>query len=159
MLYRVKKFYSVLITIAEFFQSILLLAMRLYWGGSLVLTGWGKLHSISNVRDYFASLNIPFPLFNAYLVGTIECVCGLCLFLGLASRLVTLPIMGVLIGALVTEHRAALLNVWNNPQSFINQLPFNYLLTAFIVFAFGSGKISFDFLIQRLFYSSSKKNN
>ncbi len=145
-----KKFYSALTKCGEFFQPILLLAMRLYWGGSLVLSGWGKLHNISNVSDYFASLHIPFPHFNAYLVGTIEFVCGLCLFLGLASRLVTLPLIVILIGALVTDNLAALLNVWNDPQNFIMQLPFNYLLAALIVFAFGPGKISLDYLIEWL---------
>lgn len=153
------KFYSFLTTIGEFFQSILLLAMRLFWGGSLAIGGWGKLHHISDVSDYFASLNIPFPLVNAYLVGTIECVCGLCLVLGLASRLITLPIIGVLVGALVTEHREALLNIWNDPQHFINQLPFNYLLTALIVFAFGAGKFSLDFLIHKFCCSSSRNDN
>ena len=46
-----------------------------------------------------------------------------------------------LFGAFLTEHREALLNVWNDPQNLIVQLPFNYLLTALIVLAFGPGII------------------
>jgi putative oxidoreductase len=152
-----KKFYLTIISLGTYFQSILLLAMRLYWGGSLVISGWGKLHHIANVSEYFASLNIPFPMLNAYLVGTIEFVGGICLLIGLASRLISIPLICVLVGALLTEHREALLNAWNDPQTLINQLPFNYLLTALIVFAFGSGKISVDYLIQKLCCSPKNK--
>jgi putative oxidoreductase len=130
--------------------------MRLYWGGSLVLTGWGKLHNISAISDYFSNLGIPLPTINAYLVGTIELVGGFCLLTGLASRLAAIPVIGVLIGAFLTEHRAALLNAWNNPQNLITQLPFNYLLTALIVLAFGPGKVSIDYLIQKYFYPKDK---
>jgi putative oxidoreductase len=151
----IKKFYLMLIAFGNILQSFLLLTMRLFWGGSLVLTGWGKLHNIPAISQYFSSLNIPFPTINAYLVGSIELVCGFCLLIGLASRLASIPVICVLIGALVTEHRVALLNTWNDPQNFIIQLPFNYLLTALIVLAFGPGKISIDYLIQKFVF----KNN
>lgn len=153
-----ENFYASLTSCGRGFQSILLLAMRLYWGGSLVISGWGKLHNLAGVSEYFASLNIPLPTLNAFLVGSIECFGGFFLLIGLASRLVSLPIIGILIGALLTEHREALINAWQDPQQLINQLPFNYLLTALIIFAFGPGKLSVDFLIQKLFYASSDKD-
>lgn len=121
-------------------------------------TGWGKLHHISQISEYFSSLGIPFPTLNAYLAGSTELICGFCLLIGLASRLISIPLIGVMVVAFLTEHHAALINAWQDPQNFINQLPFNYLLTALIVFAFGPGKISVDFLIQKLFFSSSKSN-
>lgn len=151
-------FYNALISCGTFFQSILLLAMRLFWGGSFMISGWGKLHHISSVSDYFSSLGIPFPTINAYLSGGTELICGFCLLIGLASRLTTLPLIIVMIVALLTEHHAATINAWQDPQNFINQLPFNYLLTALIVFAFGPGKISADFLIQKLFFSPSESD-
>jgi putative oxidoreductase len=146
-----KNFYLIIISVGNSLQSILLLAMRIYWGGSLILSGLGKLYNISASSEYFFSLNIPFPTINAYLVGSIECVGGFCLFIGLASRLASIPVICILIGALLTEHREALINALNDPQNLIIQLPFNYLLTAFIVLAFGPGKISIDFLIKKFF--------
>lgn len=146
-----QNFYQGLISFGTFIQSILLLAMRVYWGGSFVITGWGKLHNISDVSNYFSSLGIPFPTLNAYMAGSTEFICGFCLLIGLASRLVSIPLICVMIVALLTEHRAALLNAFNDPQNFISQLPFNYLLTALIVLAFGPGKISIDYLIQKFF--------
>jgi putative oxidoreductase len=153
-----ESFYRSLITVGRYFQSILLLAMRLYWGGSLVISGLGKLQNASAVAEFFASLNIPYPLVNAYLVGSIELIGGLCLFIGFASRLASLPLISVLTVALLTEHKEALFNALNDPLTFIHQLPFNYLLTAFIVFAFGPGKLSVDYLIQKFFYPADKKN-
>jgi putative oxidoreductase len=147
-----KIFYLMIISIGNSLQPILLLAMRIYWGGSLILTGFGKLYNISAISEYFFSLNIPFPTINAYLVGSIELVGGFCLFIGLASRLASIPVICILIGALLTEHREALLNALNDPQNLIIQLPFNYLLTALIVLAFGPGKISIDFLIEKFFF-------
>jgi len=146
-----KIFYLMIISVGNSLQPILLLAMRIYWGGSLILTGFGKLSNISAISEYFFSLSIPFPTINAYLVGSIELVGGFCLFIGLASRLASIPVICILIGALLTEHRAALLNALNDPQNLIIQLPFNYLLTALIVLAFGPGKISIDFLIEKFF--------
>ncbi len=150
MTYLSKNFYESLTSVGNSLQSVLLLVMRLYWGGSLAVSGWGKLHNIAGVSDYFASLNIPFPLVNAYLVSGIELIGGVCLLIGLFSRLAALPVIGILIGALLTEHREALFNAWNDPQNLIIQLPFNYLLTALIVFIFGPGKLSVDYLIQKL---------
>ena len=148
--------YHMLISIGTIVQSILLLAMRIYWGGSFLLTGWGKWHNIPSISDYFSSLNIPFPTFNAYLVGSIELIGGFCLLIGLASRLVSIPLIVIMVTALFTEHREALVNAWDDPQNLITQLPFNYLLTALIVFAFGPGKISADFLIQKIWFSKLK---
>lgn len=138
-------------------QSILLLAMRIYWGGSFLLTGWGKWHNIPAISDYFSSLGIPFPTFNAYLVGSIECIGGFCLLIGLASRVASIPLICVMVVALLTEHHEALMNAWDDPQNLITQLPFNYLLTTLIVLAFGPGKISVDFLIQKWFFSPAKE--
>lgn len=149
-------FYTLLISYGNFFQSLLLLAIRIYWGGSFLISGWGKLHHMAGVSDYFSSLGIPFPTLNAYLAGCTELIGGFCLLIGLASRLTAIPLIFVMVVALLTAHHAALINAWNDPQNLINQLPFNYLLTALIIFAFGPGKLSVDFLVQKSFFSSSQ---
>jgi putative oxidoreductase len=144
-----KAAYCRLISIGDCLQAFLLLAMRLYWGGSLMLAGWGKVQHIGSTSDFFASLGIPFAFVNAYLVGYIELVGGACLVLGFASRLVCIPIMCVMLVALLTAHQPALINALQAPKELIAQPPFTYLLTVLIVFAFGPGKISVDYLIER----------
>jgi putative oxidoreductase len=149
-----RRFYGAIIAFGTFLQPFLLLAMRLFWGGSLFMTGWGKLHNISSVSDFFSSLAIPFPTLNAYLVGSTEFFCGFCLMVGLASRLVSLPLIFCMGVALLTAHHEAVVNLWADPQNFISQLPFNYLLTALIVLAFGPGQLSLDYLIGRWWLKS-----
>jgi putative oxidoreductase len=82
-------------------------------------------------------------------VASFETVGGLLLILGLASRLIAIPLTVVLCTAYATAHRAALLNIFDDPETFISQPPFNFLVMCLIVFAFGPGKYSLDYLIER----------
>src|SRR5277367_6243110 len=84
--------YAWVFTKVDNLQSPLLLAIRLYWGWQLMQTGWGKLQDIQKVVDFFTSLNIPMPEFNAYMVSYLELAGGALLFAGLASRLISIPI-------------------------------------------------------------------
>ena len=112
--------------------------------------GLGKLTNIPNIAAYFQTLGIPFAEANAYLVGSVEAVGGLFLMLGLASRLVSIPLIITMCTAYATAHREALVNVFHDPDTFISQGPFNFLLMCLLVFAFGPGKFSLDALIKRL---------
>ncbi len=132
----------------DFLKDYLLLAMRLYWGWNFFISGWGKFGKIDLVQDFFGSLHIPFPLFNAYLVASVELVGGLCLIVGFASRWVSIPLAITMIVALFTAHLSESSAVFENPQRLISQLPFNYLLTSLIVLCFGPGKISIDHIIS-----------
>jgi putative oxidoreductase len=53
-------------------QSPFLLMVRLYWGGQFAQTGWGKMHNIGKIADFFMSLNIPFPAFTAHFIAGLE---------------------------------------------------------------------------------------
>lgn len=130
-----------------FFQSILLLLMRLYWGLSFFFIGIKKIGDVGHVIENFQKIGISNAEVIAPLVGWIEAICGLLLAIGLFSRIVSIPLIVVMIGALMTAHRAALDMAFSNPQGLITQTPFNYLLTALVVFAFGPGKISLDYLL------------
>ena len=145
----IKKFYSLVISFGNSLQSFILAGIRLYWGCSFLHTGWQKLHNIDPVADFFSSLGVPFPLFNAYLTGFIETVGGFCLLIGFASRLVSIPLICVLSVALFTAHYDALVNAFSDPQNLIEQLPFNYLLATILILAFGPGKFSLDALVKK----------
>src|ERR1700756_1933396 len=71
-------------------RSVMLLAVRLYWGFQFAQTGWGKVHNLAKITGFFASLNIPLPGFAAPFVSTLEFVGGIFLMLGLFSRPVAL---------------------------------------------------------------------
>ena len=75
-------------------KSPLLFAVRLYWGWQFFQTGWGKLHNMPHVIEFFTSLGIPAPVFNAYFVSGLECFGGILLALGLGSRLIAFGAIG-----------------------------------------------------------------
>src|SRR5277367_2096407 len=85
------KAYERFAALASYLQSPFLLAVRLYWGWQLMQSGWGKLHHLDRVTDFFTSLNLPMPGFTATCVSGLEFFGGLLLILGLGSRLICGP--------------------------------------------------------------------
>src|SRR6202047_756012 len=71
-------------------QSPFLLVVRLYWGWQLSQNGWGKLHNLPHVTEFFASLGLPAPSFTATFVASFEFVGGILLAIGLLSRIAAL---------------------------------------------------------------------
>ncbi len=130
-------------------QSPLLLVMRLWWGWSFFLTGKGKLMNHSGTTDFFQSLGIPMPGFNAWVAGGVECVGGLCLLVGLASRLWAIPLSITMIVAYLTADYMALNSIFSDPDKFTTAAPFLFLLTSLIILAFGPGAFSVDHLLER----------
>ncbi len=71
----------------SYLQSPFLLAVRLYWGWQFAQSGWGKLHHLDKITDFFTSLSIPFPAANAHFVSGLEFIGGILLIMGLGSLL------------------------------------------------------------------------
>jgi len=132
-------------------QSPLLLAIRLYWGWQLFQTGLGKSGNIPKVIDFFTSLGIPLPAFNAYFVSGLECVGGILLFIGLGSRLIALPIFIDMIVAYITADREALFSIFSDPGKFYASDAFTFLFASLLILVFGPGKFSIDYLIAYLY--------
>ena len=64
---RLDSLYARWIALLGWLQAPFLLAIRLYWGGNFVLTGWGKLTNLPKITDYFASLGLDFR--NCFVLG------------------------------------------------------------------------------------------
>jgi putative oxidoreductase len=143
------KAYVLLIKITSSLQSPVLLVIRLYWGWSFFQTGKGKLSDLSKVTAFFTDLGIPFPSFNALLAGTTECVGGLLLLVGLASRLTAIPLITTMVVAYITADSEALKSIFSDPDKFLGADPFLFLFASVLVLAFGPGAFSLDYLIGR----------
>jgi len=164
----IRRFYKGLVGLGMILQPFLLLAIRLFWGISFFRAGWGKLQNVEPVIEFFANLGIPLPTFNAYFVGVVESIGGLCLLFGFASRLVAIPLAIVMVVALITAHMGAtseayfsLLNVHVNLddfmtkfEAFTDESPFPYLLATLIILCFGPGAFSIDFIIKKTLLKS-----
>ncbi len=143
--------YNFFLKIGSNLQSLFLLFMRLTWGHQFFIAGMGKLNNINHVIDFFTQLGIPYPTFNAYLVGWVEMVGGLCLIIGFASRIITIPLIIVMITAISTAHAHILQGCvfLLQPLSFVRETPYPFMLTALLVFIFGPGRLSVDAWIKR----------
>lgn len=130
-------------------QSPLLLVIRLYWGWQFFQTGKGKLMNLDRTAGFFQSLNIPHPHLNAVMAGCTECFGGLCLLLGLGSRVLTIPLIFTMSIAYLTAESDALHAIFSDPDKFVSAAPFEFMFAAIIVLVFGPGKFSLDWLLAR----------
>lgn len=149
---RVRALYeSIAVRAFDLLQSPVLLFFRLFWFLPLVKNGWGKLHNLPQVTEFFASLGIPFPGVNAVFIAVLECVGGLLLALGLFSRpLAFLMVCNFTVALLtVTSDREALLGMFSDPDKFLQAAPSLYWIASFVLLAFGPGKLALDTLLAR----------
>jgi putative oxidoreductase len=139
-----EKLYRLLICAACSLQPVFLLAVRLYWGWQFAQDGWGKLHNLDKVTDFFTSLGLPAPGLTATFIGGLELVGGILLALGLGSRLIALLLTGNMLTAYITADREALFSVFSDPDKFYGASPYTYLFASVIVLIFGPGSFSVD---------------
>lgn len=131
-------------------QSPLLFVLRAWWGWSFFVAGRNKLQGIEGIIDYFTTLGIPMPAFNAYFASTVECVGGLLLLLGLFARPAAFFLTCTMTVAYITAEREKVLHVFQDPDKFIAADPFHFLLVALLVLAFGPGWFSLDTIVRSL---------
>jgi putative oxidoreductase len=113
-------------------------------------SGWGKLHNIAGVTEFFTSLGLPTPHFTAIAISNLELFGGALLALGLGSRLIGLALSVNMMMAYITADREALMSIFSDPGKFYNADPFTFLMAALLVFIFGAGSLSIDYLVQRM---------
>lgn len=148
-----KKLYKTFFHYLSFGQSPFLLFVRLYWGWQLVQSGWGKLHHLDKVTEFFTSLNLPMPAQTAVAISCLEFFGGIFLAIGLLSRLTSLALTINLITAYVTADREALFSIFSDPDKFYAAAPYTFLVASVIVLLFGPGKFAVDYLLDRRFPS------
>jgi putative oxidoreductase len=78
---------------------------RVVVGWVFLESGWGKLHNLDKVIGFFTELGIPAPQLQAPFVATVELVGGLCLLLGLATRLISVPLSFTMVVAIATAKK------------------------------------------------------
>jgi putative oxidoreductase len=130
-------------------QSLFLLFVRLYWGWQLVESGWGKLHHLDKVTQFFGSLNLPMPGQMAVFISCVEFFGGIFLAIGLFSHLTALVPTINMIMAYVTADREALLSFFSDPDKFAAAAPYVFLIASLIILIFGPGKFCVDYLLRR----------
>ena len=151
LLLRLKKIYNLFFYYVAFGQSPFLLFVRLYWGYQLIQSGWGKLHHLDKVTEFFTSLNLPMPAQTAVAISCLEFFGGIFLAIGLLCRLTALALTINLIVAYITADREALFSIFRDPDKFYAAAPYTFLVASVIVLLFGPGKFAVDTLLNRWF--------
>ena len=137
-----------------FLESPLLLAIRLYWGWQFAQSGWGKLHRLPQVAEFFGTLNLPAPHFTAVFVALVEFVGGILLALGLCSRLISLMLFINMTVAYWTADHEAFGQIFSNPDKFTGADPYTYWFAGLLILILGPGFFAVDTLLRWKFASS-----
>jgi putative oxidoreductase len=116
---------------------------RLVVGLMFVGTGWGKVNDLGRVTEFFASLHIPWPGFQAALVGYTELVCGAALALGLLTRLATVPLIVTMVVAILTARADDVAGLFD----LVALEEVTYLAVLVMLLVGGPGKVAVDRLL------------
>jgi putative oxidoreductase len=130
---------------AESLQWLSPTLARLTVGLVFLQAGWGKLHSLDQVTEFFTRLGLPMPAFQAALASTAELVCGGLLLLGLATRFAVVPLVVTMCVAI----RTALWDEVHGPSSLVGLLEFAYVALLVFIGTHGPGPLSLDALLAR----------
>jgi putative oxidoreductase len=143
----IRRLYAWAVHIANTLQSPFLLFVRVYWGLQLAQNGWGKLHHLPRVAEYFSSLGLPAPGFTATFVASVEFLGGILLAVGLFSRFMGLVLSIDMLMAYIMGDREALLSIFSNPGKFYAADPYTFLFAALLILIFGPGRYALDTLL------------
>jgi putative oxidoreductase len=108
-------------------------------------SGWGKLHDLGKVTEFFMQLGLPAPGFQAALASTTEFVCGSLLLLGLGTRLAAAP----LIVTMTVAIRTALWDQVDSTGALFGLAEFLYIVLLLGLAVNGGGPLSIDGLLAR----------
>jgi len=134
---------------------VLSIAARLAWlpptlarvtvGWVFLLSGWGKLHNLEQVTEFFASIGIPAPGIQAPFASATELVCGALLLAGLGTRLASVPLVVVMTVAIVTARVEEL----TSAGALFGFVEFTYIALLLWIVVAGPGPLSLDHLLVR----------
>jgi putative oxidoreductase len=128
---------------------------RLTVGLVFIGTGWGKLHTLPDVTDYFASLHIPAPGLNARVAAATEFFGGVLVLVGLCTRLAVLPMAFTMVIAIITAKRGDV----HGLTDLVGLEEWSYLVFFLWLAVAGAGPLSLDRLIAPRLDRFLKKKN
>src|SRR5581483_9889386 len=101
---KVVSLYYKMVNGLEKLKSIPLLLIRLILAYGFYVPAKMKWADINSIAQWFKEMNIPAPTFNAYMAASTEATGVVLLILGLGTRLITVPLMIVMLVAIKTVH-------------------------------------------------------
>ena len=124
-------------------QDLSLLTVRGILAYGFYEPAMNKWSDISSVAQWFGSMEIPMPLLNAYMAAGTETLGIILLTLGLFTRIISFPLIIIMIVAIVTVHLGNGFSAGDNGF----EIPLYYIIFLFTLLTHGAGKLSLDGLM------------
>ena len=124
-------------------KSLSLLLARLAVAYGFYDPAMQKWSDIGSVATWFESMGFPFPTLNAYMAASTEIVGVVLLTLGLFTRLISIPLMVIMVVAIATVHLSHGFSAGDNGF----EIPLYYMLFLALFASLGAGKLSLDYLL------------
>jgi putative oxidoreductase len=118
---------------------------RITIGWLFLQTGWGKVHNLGQITEYFRSLGIPAPEIQAPFAAYTELVCGALILAGLFTRLASIPLIVTMTVALATAKKGDIHAV----DDLFGIVEYLYIVVLAYLGVFGAGPVSLDHLLVR----------
>ena len=99
-----------------------------------------KVKNLSGVAEWFGSMNYPLPMISASLSMVTEVSGIILLVLGLGTRLISIPMMFIMVIATLTVHLPNGFPAGDNGF----EIPLYYFVMLFALVIYGGGKYSLD---------------
>jgi putative oxidoreductase len=137
-------------------QSPLLLLIRIYIGYQCAISGFAHLHNFEGTVKQFQEWKIPHPHEAVAISATTELLGGILLLIGLAARLVSIPLLINFLVAMIQTDLAyektteQLKHLWDNQDIILKDTAFPFFAAAVIILIFGPGWLSIDGIIKAM---------
>jgi putative oxidoreductase len=118
---------------------------RITMGWLFLQTGWGKVHNLGQITEYFRSLGVPAPEIQAPFASYMELICGALVLVGLLTRLASIPLIAIMTVALATAKKGDIHAV----DDLFGIVEYLYIVILAWLGVFGAGPLSLDHLLVR----------
>ena len=139
----IKEVYKEFTRLGEYTNSIGLLFARFVVAYGFYQPAMMKWSDINSVAEWFGSMGIPLPTFSAYMAASTEVTGVVLLSLGFLTRLISIPLIIVMIVAIFSVHLHNGFSAGDNGF----EIPLYYMIFLLIFVANGAGKFSLDRLV------------
>jgi putative oxidoreductase len=139
------------LSIASRLSFLAPLLTRVTVGYAFFLTGRGKLGDLQTFTNYLSDLHVPFAAQQAPFVAGLEFVGGICLILGLLTRIMSSALLGTMVVAIMTAELDKFVTSWL-PTGDVGPLdisPYVFSLLLLWLVLFGPGPLSLDRFLAR----------
>ncbi len=140
-----KALYFRIVDVLSNLKDIPLLLIRLILAYGFYGPAMMKVKDVGAIAEWFTSINIPMPTFNAYLATYTEVLGFIFLTLGFATRFISIPLIITMIVAIKTTHWENGFNASDNGY----EIPLYYMIMLLTLLFIGPGRVSLDYFIAK----------